>query len=238
MDASIISGVILPIVFIVVGIALVWALVELVMVLRRTRATVETMEAEITPILKDVREITESVKPAADKVDPLVERVSLAVDAANLEIMRLDGILENVNDITETAASAASAVDTVANTPLRLVNTATEKLRDAFSGRKVSDESASLAGAHEAEAGKGIAGASTKGDAQVSAEEPCVAEKAAAKSRDADSASMSEEPSVPREEDSLEGAVQEDLTQHAVEKAAADETSAHDKYFTYGSKQE
>ena len=29
-----------------------------------------------------------------DKVDPLVDRVSLTVDAANLEIMRLDRILE------------------------------------------------------------------------------------------------------------------------------------------------
>lgn len=157
MDTSIISEVVLPLVFVGVGAVLIWFLVEAIQFLRRTRTTVETMEAQITPILKDVQEITDSIKPAVDKVDPLVERVSLAVDAANLEIMRLDGILENVDKIAETTASAASAVDTVANTPLKLVESATEKLRDAFAARKASDESASLAASAEASKASSIA---------------------------------------------------------------------------------
>ncbi|WP_303248806.1 DUF948 domain-containing protein [uncultured Slackia sp.] len=157
MDTSIISEVVLPLVFVGVGAVLIWFLVEAIQFLRRTRTTVETMEAQITPILKDVQEITDSIKPAVDKVDPLVERVSLAVDAANLEIMRLDGILENVDRIAETTASAASAVDTVANTPLKLVESATEKLRDAFAARKASDESASLAASAEASKASSIA---------------------------------------------------------------------------------
>lgn len=229
MDASVISGVVLPIVFIVVGVALVWALVELIMVLRRTRTTVETMEAEITPILKDVREITESVKPAADKVDPLVERVSLAVDAANLEIMRLDGILENVNEITETAASAANAVDVVANTPLRLVNTATEKLRDAFSGRRVSDESAYLADAQESGAGKGVPSASEEGCAQTAAENA-----AAEQPRAVHDEGASVEPLQACEQNaSQDGASCSDAA-----KSESGEAGAQEKYFTYGSKQE
>ena len=157
MDTSIISEVVLPLVFVGVGAVLIWFLVDAIQFLRRTRTTVETMEAQITPILKDVQEITDSIKPAVDKVDPLVERVSLAVDAANLEIMRLDGILENVDKIAETTASAASAVDTVANTPLKLVESATEKLRDAFAARKASDESASLAASAEASKASSIA---------------------------------------------------------------------------------
>lgn len=82
----------------------------------------------------------------------MVERASLAVDAANLEIMRLDGILENVDAITSSAASATEAVDTVANAPLKIVNAASEKLREALSGKKTSDESAKLAAAAEAAA--------------------------------------------------------------------------------------
>lgn len=228
MDASVLSGVVLPIVFIAVGIALVWALVELIKVLRRTRTTVETMEAEITPILKDVREITESIKPAADKVDPLVDRVSLAVDAANLEIMRLDGILENVNEITETAASAANAVDVVANTPLRLVNTATEKLRDAFSGRKASDESACLADAQESGAGKGVPSASGEGRVQAAAE------GASKQPRATHVEDVSEEPLQDREQNaSQNGASCPDAA-----KPEPGETGAQEKYFTYGSRQE
>ena len=114
MDMEFISAVVLPIVYVVVGIALVWALVELVLFLRRMGRTVSSVEEQVQPILADAKEMTESLKPAVDKVDPLVERVSLAVDAANLEIMRLDGILGDVSEITQTASQAVSAVDTVA----------------------------------------------------------------------------------------------------------------------------
>ena len=154
MDVGFISEVILPVVFVIVGIALVWAIVELVLVLRRTRKTVETLETSVKPIIDDVqkvaadaKEMTASIKPAIDRVDPLVERASLAVDAANLEIMRLDGILENVDAITSSAASA-----TEADAPLKIVNAASEKLREALSGKKTSDESAKLAAAAEAAA--------------------------------------------------------------------------------------
>lgn len=149
MDTAFIQQVALPIVYVVVGIVLVWALVELIIFLRKTRKTVETMEEEIRPVISDVKEMTESLKPAIDKMDPLAERVSLAVDAANLEIMRLDGILENVDAMTTSAAGAANAVETVANTPMKLVNTAAEKLRGAFSQKKASDASVALGSAGE-----------------------------------------------------------------------------------------
>ena len=149
MDTAFIQQVALPIVYVVVGIVLVWALVELIIFLRKTRKTVETMEEEIRPVISDVKEMTESLKPAIDKMDPLAERVSLAVDAANLEIMRLDGILENVDAMTTSAAGAANAVETVANTPMKLVNTAAEKLRGAFLQKKASDASVALGSAGE-----------------------------------------------------------------------------------------
>ena len=60
--------------------------------------------------------------------------------------------LENVDAITSSAASATEAVDTVANAPLKIVNAASEKLREALSGKKASDESAKLAAAAEAAA--------------------------------------------------------------------------------------
>ena len=150
MDASFIQQVILPVVFAVVGIELICALIELIRFLRKARETVDTLEGEVRPVISDVKEIVENLKPASEKIDPLAERVSLAVDAANLEIMRLDGILENVDSLTSSASSAASAMDTVANTPLKLMNTAADKLRGAFSQKKASDASVSLGAAAEA----------------------------------------------------------------------------------------
>ena len=149
METEFISSVVLPVVFIVVGIALVWALVELIMFMRRTSKTIANIEDQVHPILADAKDITESLKPAVDRIDPLVERASLAVDAANLEIMRLDGILEDVNEITTTASQAVSAVDTVAQTPMRLVNDVSEKLRGAFRSKKASAESIALGEAGE-----------------------------------------------------------------------------------------
>lgn len=209
---SVVSEVVLPLVFAVAGVALIWFLVELVMFLRRTRTTVDAVEAQAMPILKDVKEITESIKPAVDKVDPLVERVSLAVDAANLEIMRLDGILENVDKIAETTASAANAVDTVANTPLRLVNSATEKLRSALSARKASDQSASL-------------GASVESSSAAPSEEAIGAEDAA--------------PAFAEDSSAGERDVSARCETHS---AFADgdtpDTQDAEQYFTYASKEE
>lgn len=178
MDAAFIQQVVLPIVYVVVGIVLVWALVELVIFLRSTRKTVSTLEEEIRPVISDVKEMTESLKPAVDKMDPLAERVSLAVDAANLEIMRLDGILENVDALTGSAAGAANAVETVANTPMKLVNTAAEKLRGAFSQKKASDASVALGAAAEGAQAAVLEGASTVPDAATAESAPAPAPSA------------------------------------------------------------
>lgn len=226
MDTAMISDVVLPLVFVAVGIALIWLVVELVMFLRRTRSTVDALEAQIAPILEDVKEITESVKPAADKVDPLVERVSLAVDAANLEIMRLDGILENVDKITETTASAASAVDTVANTPLKLVNTATEKLRGAFSSRKASVESASLADAAQRSA---LATDASAAQEQACCEKSLAHDRADAETRESPEAA----PQAAHVETVSEAAGRADA-----EEPESEQTDGAQNYFTYAPKED
>ncbi len=206
MDMAFVQQVILPIVYVVVGVALVWALVELVLFLRKTRKTVDTLEGEIRPVISDVKEMTESLKPAIDKMDPLAERVSLAVDAANLEIMRLDGILENVDSLTGSAAGAANAVETVANTPMKLVNTAAEKLRGAFSQKKASDASVALGSAGEAAEAAALGGpseapaqgddaASPAGEAEGAQAVPSSPEQHGASSAPADSAEETSAPS-------------------------------------------
>ena len=74
----------LPVVFIIVGIALIWFVVELAITVRKARTTIDEVKQEVQPIIANANELTESVKPAVAKVDPLVERVQLTVDAANL----------------------------------------------------------------------------------------------------------------------------------------------------------
>ncbi len=144
MEISEVIGIALPVVYVLVGAAVIWLAIELVMTVRKTRKTVDEVQKQIEPTLAHVERITASLEPVAAKVDPLVERVSLTVDAANLEIMRIDQILEDVNEITDSVSSAVDAVDTVANAPMELVNNVTSRVRKALKPRRASEESVAL----------------------------------------------------------------------------------------------
>ncbi|TJW12286.1 DUF948 domain-containing protein [Parvibacter caecicola] len=136
--------ILLPIVFALVGIALIWFVVELAMLVRKARGTVTNVEKDLLPTLANVNKISESVVPVTAKVDPLMDRVALTVDAANLEIMRVDQILEDVGQITGSVSKTMDAVDTVTSAPVELVNSVTNKMRSRFKPRYASDESVKL----------------------------------------------------------------------------------------------
>lgn len=144
MDFSEIVNIALPVVFILVGAALVWLVIELVMTVRKTRKTVSEIQKQVEPTLGSIERITASLEPVAAKVDPLVERVSLTVDAANLEIMRIDQILEDVGEITDSVSSAVDVVDTVTSAPMEMVNSVTTRVRNLFKSQHASEESVAL----------------------------------------------------------------------------------------------
>lgn len=147
MDFGQILDVLLPIVYIVVGVVLVWFVVELALTFRKTRETVTEVQKQLAPTLDHVEKITAQLEPVSAKVDPLVERVSLTVDAANLEIMRVDQILEDVSQITDSVTKTVDTVDSVASAPLDLVNSVTDKVRARFKHRGASEESVRLGSA-------------------------------------------------------------------------------------------
>ena len=109
------------------------------------RGMVEDTNANVAPLMGRVNDMVADAAPAAKRIDPMLERVNLTVDAANLELMRVDGILENVDAITGHVANAASAVDDVATTPSRMVNNVVEAVRGAVGAKKASDESVGFA---------------------------------------------------------------------------------------------
>lgn len=144
MDFSEVLNIALPVVYVVAGMALIWLFIELVMTLRKTRKTVDSLQKQIEPALKSAQRITASLEPVVEKADSLVDRVALTVDAANLELMRVDQILENTADITKTVSSAVDTVDNIASAPMDLLTSVTERVRSLFSPRRASDESISL----------------------------------------------------------------------------------------------
>lgn len=144
MDATAVLSMALPAVFVVVGIVLIVLLIELYRAVKSLRTTVDDVKQQIEPTLEHVEYITRTLRPAIDKVDPLVDRVSLTLDAANLELMRVDQILEDVTAISDTASSAVAAVDSVANAPMNAVKSVSGKVRSVFRMKSISDETARL----------------------------------------------------------------------------------------------
>lgn len=144
IDISSVISLAFPVIFIILGIALIWMLVELVLTVRKARSTIDDVHGQVKASLENVEEITASLKPVAAKIDPLVERLSLTVDAANLEIMRLDRILEDVGEVTDGMSNAVTAIDAVTSAPREVVASVSSRVRDAFKPRRASDESIAL----------------------------------------------------------------------------------------------
>lgn len=133
-------SIILTCVYIVVGLALIWFVVELALTMRKVRSTVQDLE----PTLDNVEKMVTDLQPTITKVDPLMDRVTLTVDSVNLELMRVDGILENVTKITGGVSKTVDAVDSVTSAPLDIVTNMTKKVRSKFRPRYASEESVDL----------------------------------------------------------------------------------------------
>ncbi|MBQ6586223.1 MAG: hypothetical protein IJH83_05390 [Coriobacteriales bacterium] len=89
----------------------VWAIAEVALTIRRLRGTLDEVDKSVA------------------KVEPLVEHATLTIDALNLEIMRLDQILEDVGEVTDVATSATSVISSIASGPANAANTIAGKLR-------------------------------------------------------------------------------------------------------------
>ena len=146
MDINMILGAVLLAVFIVVGIALAVLLFELVKFIKRATTTVNNLD----PTLKNVETMTTDAVPAVAKIDPLMDRVQLTVDSLNLEMMRIDQILEDLTEITDAASSATAAVETVTNAPISAVNNVAARGKGAIGSKSASRESVDLADQRDA----------------------------------------------------------------------------------------
>ncbi len=138
MDAL---NIILPIVYILVGCALVWFVVELVITIRKVRPkAIDTID-QLQPTITELQQMVTDIQPTVRKVDPLMDRVTLTVDSVNLEMMRVDEILEDVTQMTDAISKTVGVVDNVTSAPVEIVNSITSKVRDKFRPKFASDES-------------------------------------------------------------------------------------------------
>lgn len=132
-------------------------------------------------------EAEKEVTPALKRVDPLIDRAELTVDTLNLELLRVDAILEDVEQVTDVAANTADAVNTITTAPTNAVAGLAEKIRGALGGKhKAKMKEGRMVypiGAGSAESGKhsmDAKGRSASEEQPEPAEKPAEAEQSSA----------------------------------------------------------
>lgn len=109
------------------GVAALIALAYLFVVLSKT---IKDAMFKVNPLLDNAQDLITDAKPLVKKADPMMDRITLTIDAANLEIMRVDQILEDVNTVTGNVAKASNSVDSITSAPLDALSALTKKIRE------------------------------------------------------------------------------------------------------------
>ena len=132
---------ILPWLYALIAVSLIWLIVELILMVRRSREAIKEAKKSLDVAVTDMNRITEELMPALKIVDPLMDRVSLSVDAINLEILRVDEIIADLKVMSGAASKATKSIDTITSAPVDLVAGVTKKIRRRFGPKAASSES-------------------------------------------------------------------------------------------------
>lgn len=105
------------------------ALVFLVIILYRASLTMKSVQNIAADAEKEVT-------PALTKVNPMVDKAELMLDTVNLEMLRVDAILEDVEQITDVAGKAATTVDAVTSAPADAVTSIVDRIRGSIGSKR------------------------------------------------------------------------------------------------------
>lgn len=132
----------MTIALIVLVIAGVWAVVELALTLRQTRKSVSELTdsvnetiADIRPVVTKLDGVADELPAAAKQIEPILEKASTTVDLINVDLVRVEGILSDVNTVTDTGARATGAVSGAVESVATGVAGALGKVAGKVSGR-------------------------------------------------------------------------------------------------------
>lgn len=105
------------------------ALVFLIIILYRASVTMKSVQNIAADAEKEVT-------PALTKVNPMVDKAELMLDTVNLEMLRVDAILEDVEQITDVAGKAATTVDAVTSAPADAVTSIVDRIRGSIGSKR------------------------------------------------------------------------------------------------------
>ena len=142
----------MTIALIVLVAAAVWAVVELALTLRRTRRSVADLTDSVTGVVDEMRPVitkldgaADELVPASKRIEPILEKAATSVDLLNVDLVRVEGILSDVNTVTGTGARVSDAVSGAADAVATGVGRAAAKVAGKVQGRAA----AKIAGAEQ-----------------------------------------------------------------------------------------
>ncbi len=129
----------MKIALIVLAAAGVWAVVELALVLRRTRGVVDSLDKtveqvnstieearpvvakldgvvdELQPAVAQIEPLVDELQPAVAQIEPLLKQATVAVEALSADLVEVNGVLRDVSAVSGAASSASNAVTGLAD---------------------------------------------------------------------------------------------------------------------------
>jgi ABC-type transporter Mla subunit MlaD len=130
--------------------AAVWAVVEIALTIRRTRATISHLDTSLDASLTQVNSVLgkvdttvealnktiEAANPAVEELKPLMGKVETTVDALSVDLMQVDTILSDVSRVTGSAANATAAVGGAVDSAAAAVTGMVDKVSSKFTAEK------------------------------------------------------------------------------------------------------
>lgn len=115
----------MKIALIVLAAAGVWAVVELALVLRRTRGVVDSLDKtveqvnstieEARPVVAKLDGVVDELQPAVAQIEPLLKQATVAVEALSADLVEVNGVLRDVSAVSGAASIASNAVTGLAD---------------------------------------------------------------------------------------------------------------------------
>lgn len=111
---------------VILGVVVLVLLIKVLLSANKTMKSVEVI----------ANEAEKEIPPVLQKVNPIVDKAELTIDTVNLEMLRVDSILEDVEQVSTVAGKTASAVDTVTSGPADAVTSLVDRIRGSLGSKR------------------------------------------------------------------------------------------------------
>lgn len=109
--------------------ALIVIFIRLAKILKKTETTMDEVNGLVA-------KSNQELQPVLERVDPMMEKATLTVDTLNLELLRVDAILEDIESLTNAADKTVTTVEKVTAAPTDAVVGIAERVRGSINARR------------------------------------------------------------------------------------------------------